>query len=337
VSRILRDGDADPNLLSGVTVGVIGFGNQGRAQAACLAGAGLDVIVIARAGGPSEAKARAEGFAVGRPDDVVRCAVVAVLVPDLEQPAVFETMVRPLAPEGALVVFAHGFALRHGGIVPRDDLDVALVGPLGPGSLLRERWLAGVGLAGLLAVVRDATGRCEARALAYAVALRLTRAGVLPTSLDEEVVSDLFAEQVVLTGGVPELVRAAWETLVEGGVSEEIAYYSCVQELKQILDVVHAGGVAAMRERISATARFGGLTRGPRVVGETSRGEMRRILAEVKSGAFAEEWLRERAAGRIAEALARERTSAFEEAGRRVRQSLAGGSGRGVDSPGGET
>ncbi|MGQ0720569.1 MAG: ketol-acid reductoisomerase [Candidatus Eiseniibacteriota bacterium] len=336
--RILRDVDAEPDLLSGVTVGVVGFGNQGRAQAACLADAGHEVLVVARAGGPSERRARAEGFAVGGPADLARCAVIAVLVPDAAQPPVLDAQVQPNAPRRALLVFAHGFALRHGGVTLRSDVDVAIVGPLGPGALLRERWLAGAGLAGLLAVVQDATGACEARALAYASALRMTRAGILPTSLDEEVVSDLFAEQVVLTGGVPELVRAAWETLVEGGVSEEIAYYSCVQELKQIFDLVHAEGIAGMRERISATARFGGLTRGPRIVGESVRSEMRRILGEVKSGAFAEECLRERATGRVGETLARERDSRFEEAGRRVRGALTGGSaGRGVDSPGGET
>jgi ketol-acid reductoisomerase len=338
VPRILRDADADPSLLAGVTVGVVGFGNQGRAQAACLVDAGHEVLVVARAGGPSEARAREGGFAVGAPSDLARCAVIAVLVPDAAQPPVLETLVQPHAPRGALLVFAHGFALRHGSVTLREDVDAAIVGPLGPGSLLRERWLEGVGLAGLLAVVRDATRQCEARALAYASALRLTRAGILPTSLEEEVVSDLFAEQVVLTGGVPELVRAAWETLVEGGVSEEIAYYSCVQELKQIFDLVHAEGVAGMRERISATARFGGLTRGPRVVGESVRSEMRRILGEVKSGAFAEEWMRERSTGRLGETLARERVSRFEDAGRRVRGALSGGSaGRGVDSPGGET
>ncbi len=233
--------------------------------------------------------------------------------------------VRAAAAKAALLVFAHGFALAEGGLERvRADLDVAVVGPLGPGSLLRRRFVDGKGLAGLLAVVRDVTGTATARALAYASALRMTRAGVLATTLDEEVVSDLFAEQAILTGGVVELMRAGWETLVEDGVSPEVAYYSCVQELKQILDLVHAEGIDGMRERISGTARFGGLTRGPRVIGPETRLELRRILAEIRSGAFAREWAARRRHGASDEPR-EDAAHPMEDAGAWVRHHLRGG------------
>jgi len=340
VTRVFRQRDADPSLLSGATVGVVGFGNQGSAQARCLRDSGLDVRVLARPGGPSVERARAHGFSPASPEALARCAAIALLAPDETQPALLESIVNVHAPPGALLVFAHGFALRHGGTSPRGDLDVALVGPLGPGALLRQRFEEGTGLPGLLAVVQDATGTARDRALAYGSALRMTRAGLWETSLDEEVVSDLFAEQVVMCGGVIELVRAAWETLVAGGVSPEIAYYSCVQELKQILDVVAARGPAGMRAGTSGTAQYGGLTRGPRLAGEAARAEMRRILDEVKSGEFAREWMRERGAGAAAlgKLLAAEASHPLEEAGRRVREALdrPADSG-GVDSPGSET
>jgi ketol-acid reductoisomerase len=295
----------------------------------------VDVRVFARAGGPSGRAARAAGFAPAPAARLRECGVVAVLVPDDAQPELIRDVIGPHAAPGALLVFAHGFALRHGGETPREDLDVALVGPMGPGALLRERYVSGRGLAGLLAVVRDVTGTARDRALAYAAALRLTRAGVLPTTLDEEVVSDLFAEQALLCGGVPALLRAAWETMVKGGVSEEVAYYTCVQELKQILDLVHAEGPAGMRARTSGTAQYGGLTRGARLVGEETRRELRRILDEVRDGRFAREWLAERRDGapRLAALVDEEAAHPMEAAGRRVRRAL----GAGVDSPEDET
>jgi ketol-acid reductoisomerase len=287
----------------------------------------VDVRVVTRPGGPSDERARADGFAPSTPGSLGDCDVIAVLVPDEVAVEVLRAHIHPHAPQGALLVFAHGFALRRpGGLPVREDLDVALVGPLGPGALLRERFERGQGLAGLFAVVRDATGSGAGRALAYAAALRLTRAGLLVTTLEEEVVSDLFAEQAVLTGGVVQLMRAAWETLVEGGVSEEVAYYSCVQELKQILDLVHAEGIAGMRARTSRTAQYGGLTRGPRILGEDARAEMRRVLEEIRGGAFGEEWLREAGGGgaALADLVAREAGHPIEGAGERVRRRLGG-------------
>ncbi len=325
MTRILRDADADPDLLKGAAVGVVGYGNQGRAQALCLRDAGCDVRVFGRVGGPSAARAAEDGFDLAEPAALAECRVVAILVPDESQSAVLDDLVAPRAAEGALLVFAHGFTLRDAGPeAVRADLDLAIVGPLGPGKLLRERYLSGAGLPALLAVVRDSTGSAHSLALAYAALLKTTAAGVLPTTLEEEVVSDLFAEQVVLVGGVVEMMRAAWEVLTEDGVSEEVAYYSCVQELKQILDLVAEAGPAGMREMISGTAQWGGLSRGPRVLGDGVRARMRMILEEVRDGRFAREWLEEQRAGapRLTDLRRAEASHPIEAAGRRVRREL---------------
>jgi ketol-acid reductoisomerase len=298
------------------------------------------VRVFARPGGPSEQRAAALGFAPAGAGEAAACEVLALLVPDEAQDEVLRDLVAPHAKPGALLVFAHGFALRHGRVAPRPDLDVVVVGPLGPGALLRQRYENGTGLAGLWAPVADITGTAEARALAYAAAIGLTRAGVLRTTLEEEVVSDLFAEQVVLCGGVPELIRAAWETLTAAGISEDIAFYSCVQELKQILDLVHAEGLAGMRARTSGTAQYGGLTRGPRILGPEARAAMQGALEEIQSGAFAREWIAEQEAGsgRLADLRTSEAAHPIEETGRRVRKTLGGPAPRPpVDSPGTET
>lgn len=329
-----RNSGADPSFLQGATIGVIGFGNQGAAQAACLRDDGLDVLVFLRetqADSASAVTARAEGFAVAMPADLERCRVIAMLAPDDAQAQILDHLVRSHARAGALLVFAHGFALREGSS-PRADLDVALVVPLGPGSLLRERYLAGTGLPGLLAVVRDATGHARSAALAYAARLRMTRAGLLSTTLEEEVVSDLFSEQAVLVGGAIELMRAAWETLVQGGISPEVAYYSCVHELQQILDLVVREGPAGMRRRISSTARFGGLTRGPRIIGPASRRALQEIFDEIQSGKFSAEWKEERSRGApLLDRLLREEAAhPLEESGRRIRKTAP----RDVDSPG---
>ena len=325
--------DADPSFLTGATIGVVGFGNQGAAQAACLRDEGLEVLVFLRDATHSASAdaARSEGFILAQPPDLERCRIIAVLAPDDAHAAILQQLVAPHARTGALLVFAHGFALREGAS-PRADLDVALVVPLGPGALLRERYRAGTGLPGLLAMVRDATGQARPAALAYASRLRMTRAGLLSTTLEEEVVSDLFSEQAVLVGGAVELMRAAWETLVAGGISPEIAYYSCVHELQQILDLVVREGPGGMRRRISSTARFGGLTRGTRVIGPESRRALREIYDEIKSGKFAAEWKEEKSQGApLLDRLLREEAAhPLEESGRRIRRIAS----RDVDSPG---
>ncbi len=328
VTRILHDTDADRSLLQGATVGVVGFGNQGAAQARCLRDDGLDVVVFLPPHSASRAPVADEGFAVGNGADLARCRVVAILAPDTAHGAILEELVAPHAAPGTLLVFAHGFALREGARA-RADLDVVIVGPLGPGDLLRARYLEGRGLAGLLAVVQDAAGAARARALSYASRLRMTRAGVMETTLEEEVVSDLFAEQAVLVGGAVELMRAAWENLVQAGISPEIAYYSCVHELEQIMGLISAHGPAGMRAKISPTARYGGLTRGPRIIGDAARRALRSILEEVQSGQFAQEWRQERTQGEptLRDRMAREAAHPMEEAGRNVRRGLGGGAG----------
>lgn len=303
---------------------MVGYGNQGRAQALCLREAGLDVCVFTRPG-PSRDRARSDGFAAATGADIAACRAVAVLVPDEAVDELATSLLVPHAAHGAALIFAHGFALRRPPPLPfRDDLDLVLVGPLGPGTLLLERFREGKGLPGLFAVVRDASGHATEVGLAWAAAIGLTRSGVLATTLDEEVVSDLFAEQVVLVGGAVELMRAAWDVLTEGGVSGEIAYYSCVQELKQILDLVYAAGPDGMRARISGTAQYGGLTRGPRIIGPDVRREMKRALDEIVNGDFAAEWLTERAAGgkELKRLRKEEAAHPMEGAGERVRREL---------------
>lgn len=275
--------------------------------------------------GASADRAREDGFELAAAENLPACRALGILVSDEAVDDVLATLVNPHASPGALLVFAHGFALRRPGSLPiREDLDVVLVGPLGPGTLLRERFLAGGGLPGLFAVVRDASGTADERGLAWAATIGLTRAGVLATSLEEEVVSDLFAEQVVLVGGVVELMRNAWEVLTASGVSDEVAYYSCVQELKQILDLVYEAGPAGMRAMISGTAQYGGLTRGPRIIGPESRAAMEKALEEIRSGEFAKEWRAEQEGGgaRLRELLDREADHPIESCGRRVRDDL---------------
>jgi ketol-acid reductoisomerase len=330
---VLRHSDADPALLDGATIGVIGFGNQGAAQAQCLRDDGLNVLVFLRSqegASPSVSAARGLGFPLAAARDLGRCTIIALLAPDDAHAAILDSLIAPHARPGCLLVFAHGFALREGATL-RGDLDAALIVPLGPGTLLRERYLAGSGLPGLFAVVQEASGSAHKSALAYASRLRMTRAGLLPTTLEEEVVSDLFAEQAVLVGGAVELMRAAWETLVKEGISPEVAYYSCIHELGQILDLITQEGVAGMRRRISATARYGGLTRGPRIIGPQSRAALRDIYQEIKSGSFAAEWKRDRSSGdpALSKLIREEARHPLEEAGRRIRESWA----RGVDSP----
>ncbi|HMB68419.1 MAG TPA: ketol-acid reductoisomerase [bacterium] len=321
---MIRAEDADPPPPERGPVGVVGYGNQGAAQAHCLRDSGCAVRVFVRSG-PSADRARTDGFPPASPGALADCRSIGVLVPDEAVDDVAGSLLHPHAPEGALLVFAHGFAPRAAGPAAfREDLDLALVGPLGPGTLLRERFVAGQGLPGLFAVLRDVTGRAEERALAWAAGIGAARAGLLATDLDEEVVSDLFTEQAVLVGGVVELMRAAWDTLTEAGISEDVAYYSCVQELKQMLDLVHRHGPAGMRDLISGTARYGALTRGPRVVGDETRRAMRAVLEEIRSGEFAREWLAEHRAGGagLRARTEEEARRPWEEAGERVRRHL---------------
>ncbi|MFN3944827.1 MAG: ketol-acid reductoisomerase [Allosphingosinicella sp.] len=321
--KLFTDGDADLSLIRGRRVAVIGYGNQGRAQALNLRDSGAPPIVALREGAPSRARAEADGFEVATPEDAAaRCDVAAVLTPDDGQAEIWETALKPNLPQGAALVFAHGLSIRFGLISPRPDLDIVLVAPKGPGSALRSEYEAGRGLVTLFAVHQDATGAAEALALSYAAALGSGRAGILPTSFAEECEADLFNEQAVLWGAIPELIHAGYETLVDAGFSPEVAYFECLTEVKLIADLIYARGIAGMREAISNTAEFGALQGGRRIVTPETRAEMRHILAEVRNGSFVAELMADASAGYPKLRASRREASShpIEEVGRKLRE-----------------
>lgn len=303
-------------------VAVIGFGAQGRAQALNLRDSGVAVTVGLRAGSGSEPKVRAAGLTARPvPDAVAEADLVALLVPDAEQPALYADRIAPHLKPGGALVFAHGYNVHYGHLRARPDLDVLLVAPLGVGDQVRAQFVAGAGVPALVAVHQDASGRARERALGYAHALGAGRAGVLESSFREETESDLFAEQAVLCGGLTHLVTAAFETLTDAGYSPEVAYFCCLHEVKLLADLMHARGIEGMRESISRTAAHGELTRGPRVIGAESRAAMRSLLAEIRSGAYDRELQAELAAGgpTLAAGRAAARAHLIEQVGARLR------------------
>jgi ketol-acid reductoisomerase len=290
--------DVDKKALKGARIAVLGYGSQGRAHALNLRDSGFDVVVGNRRGGQGWKKAKKDGFAVAEAAKAVEGAtLVALLAPDLAQPGLYKE-IEKILPKGAAILFAHGFNIHFGQIKPRKDLDVVLIAPKGPGDLVRRQYEQGRGVPCLIAVAQDATGKAQARALAYADGIGGTRAGVIETTFAEETETDLFGEQAVLCGGATELVLKGFETLVEAGYQPEVAYYECLHELKLIVDLLHEGGIAKMHRFISETAKYGDLTRGPRVVNAGTKKEMKKILAEVQDGTFARQWIRENKAGR---------------------------------------
>jgi ketol-acid reductoisomerase len=298
VMRLYSQKDVDKKALKGARIAVIGYGSQGRAHALNLADSGFDVVVGVRKGGVSWKKARKDGLSVAAPVEAAASAdLVAMLVPDLSQKAVYDSIEKSLK-KGTALLFAHGFNIHFKQIKPRKDLDVVLIAPKGPGDLVRRQYQQGRGVPCLIAVAQDATGKGHAKALAYAHGIGGTRGGVLETSFAEETETDLFGEQAVLCGGATELVVKGFETLVEAGYQPEVAYYECLHELKLIVDLLHEGGLRKMHEFISETAKYGDLTRGPRVVNDRVKAEMRKILKEVQSGKFAKQWIEENASGR---------------------------------------
>jgi ketol-acid reductoisomerase len=314
-------------------VAVLGFGNQGEAQALNLRDSGVPVVVGARAGGAGEARARAHGFATLPLDRAVQGArACAVMLPDERIPELWPAVAAALAP-GAGVVFAHGFSLLYGGLAFPVGSDVVLVSPTGPGRVLREVYTKGQGLPAYLAVHQDAGGDAWGLATRYAHAIGSGRATLWRTTVREETEVDLFGEQSVLCGGMNELVTAAFETLVARGYSAEIAYLECVHQLKYLADLLHERGVAGMRRGISGTALYGDLTRGPRVIGEASRAAMAALLEEIRSGAFAREWAEEyrKGAPTVAQGLARAAAHPIE----RARESAMGTGGGPGGGPGG--
>ncbi|MFU8820576.1 MAG: ketol-acid reductoisomerase [Gammaproteobacteria bacterium] len=312
----------DPGMLAGRRVAVLGFGAQGRAQALNLRDSGVDVAVGLRAGSPQRAECAREGLQVGTPDVVAAgCDVCVMLVPDEVQPQLYEeVLAQALRPESALL-FAHGYNIHYHRLTPRADLDVVMVAPLGIGEQVRRQYELGRGVPALLAVHQDASGHAAAVAGAYATANGHARAAVFETSFAEETETDLFAEQAVLCGGLGQLITAAFETLIEAGYPEELAYFCCLHEVKLIADLVQSRGIAGMRRSISSTAAFGDATRGPRVIGPESRRAMGQMLAEIRDGRFAAELDREMGAG--APTLAAWRAAAeahpLEAVGERIR------------------
>jgi ketol-acid reductoisomerase len=296
--KLYSQKDVDKKALKGARIAVLGYGSQGRAHALNLSDSGFDVVVGVRKGGNGWKKAKKEGLAVAEPADAAAGAdLIAMLVPDMAQKAVYEGVEKVLK-KGATLLFAHGFNVHFKQIKPRKDLDVVLIAPKGPGDLVRRQYQQGRGVPCLIAVAQDATGKAHAKALSYAHGIGGTRGGVLDTTFAEETETDLFGEQAVLCGGATELVVKGFETLVEAGYQPEVAYYECMHELKLIVDLLHEGGLTKMHEFISETAKYGDLTRGPRVVTDRTKKEMRKILKEVQTGKFAKQWIEENASGR---------------------------------------
>jgi ketol-acid reductoisomerase len=317
------DRDADPALIRTRRVGVIGYGSQGHAHALNLKDSGVDVRVGLPENSRSRASAQASGLTVDVPAAVSAWAdVIMVLVPDTAQAALYSDAIAPHLKAGKMLMFAHGFNIRFGGIVPPADVDVTMIAPKSPGHRVRELFVEGAGTPALLAVHQDATGQARALALSYACAIGVTRAGVIQTTFAEETETDLFGEQAVLCGGVSALVKAGFETLVEAGYQPEIAYFECLHELKLIVDLMYRGGLNYMRYSVSDTAEHGDYTGGPRVVSEQTRQEMRKMLAEVQDGTYARAWMAEHAAGRpwFDAVRARERVHQIEQVGAKLRE-----------------
>jgi len=292
------EGDADPALIARRRVAILGFGSQGHAHAMNLKDSGVDVVVGLRDGSPRAARAAEAGLKVVDPATAVDWAdVIMVLVPDQVQPELYEDVIAPNLNPGDLLLFAHGFSIRFGYITPPPDVDVAMIAPKGPGHLVRRQYVEGSGVPALIAVHQDATGNAKAVALSYAHGIGGTRAGVIETTFSDEAETDLFGEQVILCGGIDSMIRAAFETLTEAGYAEEMAYFEVLHELKLIVDLLYEGGISWMRHSVSDTAEYGDITRGPRIVTDETKAEMRRILDEIQTGAFAREWMDEYRAG----------------------------------------
>jgi ketol-acid reductoisomerase len=299
MATIYYEKDADRSLLAGRKVAVLGYGSQGHAHSLNLFDSGIDVRVGLREGSASYAKAAEAGLAVmGMGDAAAEADVIMILVPDTTHKATFEQFVAPNLQPGNMLMVSHGFSVRFGQVVPPEGVDVTMIAPKGPGHLVRRTYVEGGGVPCLVAVAQDATGNARANALAYADAIGGTRAGVLETTFEEETETDLFGEQVVLCGGLTALVTAGYEVLVEAGYQPEAAYFECLHELKLIVDLMYEQGISGMRYSVSDTAEYGDLTRGPMIIDDHVRATMKRILDDIRSGRFAEEWIAEANSGR---------------------------------------
>lgn len=299
MARMYYDADANLDLLSGKTVAIVGYGSQGHAHALNLKDSGVNVVVGLYPGSKSATKAKDAGLTVHSVADAAKAAdLIMILLPDEVQKTVYKAEIEPHLTAGKTLAFAHGFNIHFGQIVPPADVDVIMVAPKGPGHLVRRTYQEGQGVPCLFAVYQDASGQARDRAMAYAKGIGGTRAGILETNFREETETDLFGEQAVLCGGLSALIKAGFETLVEAGYQPELAYFECLHEVKLIVDLVVEGGLAKMRDSISNTAEYGDYTRGPRIVNDSTKAEMRKVLAEIQSGQFAREFVLENQSGK---------------------------------------
>jgi ketol-acid reductoisomerase len=323
--KIYYDKDADLNLLKGKKIAIIGYGNQGRAQALNLRDSGCDVVVSELEGTPNYEQAVNDGFKPVDADTASRQAqIIQILTQDHLQARIYKNYVEKNMTDGKALNFSHGFNIHFKQIVPPKNVDVFMVAPKGPGALVRTQYEEGKGVPCLVAVYQDYTEGALELGLAYAKAIGGTRAGVIETTFKEEVETDLFGEQVVLCGGVTELIKAGFDTLVEAGYQPEIAYFECLHELKLITDLIYSSGIQGMRQRVSDTAKYGDLTRGERVVPKAARAEMKKILKEIQSGEFAKEWLSENETGRknFDKLMKRDAEHTIEVVGKNLRQMM---------------
>jgi ketol-acid reductoisomerase len=325
-SKIYWESDIDTNALKDKTIAVLGYGSQGRAHANNLRDSGMKVVLGLRPEGKTWQQATADGWQPLEPEEAVKQAdFVAILTPDMAQPELYETAVAPNLKPGGVVLFAHGFNVHFDQIKPDKDIDVVMIAPKGPGALVRRKYEDGKGVPCLVAVYQNASGKALERALAYGHAIGGTRGGIIETTFAEETETDLFGEQAVLCGGATELIVAGWETLVEAGYQPEVAYFECLHELKLIVDLIYEGGISKMLEFISETAKYGDLTRGSRVVNAETRARMKEILAEVRNGIFAKEWVNEHKNGRASykELLNRDLNHPIEKLGKELRANMS--------------
>ncbi len=322
MARMYYDTDANLDLLAGKTIAIIGYGSQGHAHALNLKDSGMNVIVGLYPGSKSAAKAEAAGLTVKSVSDAAAAAdFIMVLLPDEVQKSVYKEEIEPNLKEGNVIAFAHGFNIHFGQVVPPPNVDVVMVAPKGPGHLVRRTYEQGQGVPALFAVYQNASGQARDKAMAYAKGIGGTRAGVLETTFREETETDLFGEQAVLCGGLSALIKAGFETLVEAGYQPELAYFECLHEVKLIVDLVVEGGLATMRDSISNTAEYGDYTRGPRIVNDQTKAEMKKILTEIQTGQFAREFVLENQAGKAGFTSMRRREAEhpIEEVGKDLR------------------
>ena len=322
MANIYYDRHADMGYLDGKTVAIIGYGSQGHAHALNLQDSGVDVVVGLHEGSKSRAKATSDGLRVASVADAVKQAdIVMMLVPDVPMAKIYQDDVAPNLKPGAMLMFAHGFAIRFGTIKPPANVDVAMIAPKAPGHRVREVYRDGGGVPALIAVEQDATGHAFQTALAYGSGIGSGKAGIVETTFAEETETDLFGEQAVLCGGVSALVQAGFETLVEAGYQPEIAYFECLHELKLIVDLIYQGGLSYMRYSVSDTAEHGDYTGGPRVITDATRAEMRRMLEDIQSGRYAAMWIQENEQGRpfFNPERARQANSQIEQVGLQLR------------------